>query len=747
MNKKLSISILLALFLSFPVLVRGEALSEPASLREKVALDALGYIRIPNPWGLLASPKDSVLSAALKNESHVRQIERLQASVYENLLKKAGPAVQSSLALLLHHLCSPVEAVLFLPQNAPTATGPNVLISARLNLDTLDELKDILEELVETTPDLKILSHVTTEGYGILWVGILPIFLHYEPNTRTLLLMTGMTISEQVFRQTLNQLVPVAQHPMHAMENSVDSSRQGFFLWANVQRILPLVQSSIPPESLQLIRKWGLLETQSISLGWGVSSGKGRLKLMIDVPRAGYRQFIPEVSSTLSLTTSGKPGTIFCLSVLDLELLKGFETIARLEVEPKKYADYQNGKAAFMQKMGFSVEDVLQAFGPEIVFFTDAIGTFLAVGIRDAKQVRNILKSLVEKFGLAHEIRRVDRKEYNHLVIPSPFAAEDLPFVNNDRLAFLLKLSKRPKTHLYWMEDQGYLIFAQVPQVLIDRQHHKQRVPMGQYVSEHRRQDPYSSLLFFSTALSDTPRQLYYMYLQILNGLADLVQAKMDMFALPTAADLKLPTKGTYGIQLDLAGSALSLEFIFENNPLEFFLSRDITTIAKIGIASAVAIPFFANVAERARKPQKEQDQSKEQTFDMGNKKLSFKDLNGSFANSEKAGKLFIVKGLVTNNYPDKRSFIRIRSDTLDSKGKVVKSKIGYAGNPISDKELLSLSMEEIDNRLRNKLGKNKMNMNILPNSSIPLMIVFGNLPEDLSEFTVEPISSSAGIE
>ena len=134
---------------------------------------------------------------------------------------------------------------------------------------------------------------------------------------------------------------------------------------------------------------------------------------------------------------------------------------------------------------------------------------------------------------------------------------------------------------------------------------------------------------------------------------------------------------------------------------------------------------------------------SKDQAFDMGNKRLSFKELNGSFVNSKKAGKLFVVKGLVTNMYPDKRSFIRIRSNILDSKGKAVKSKIVYAGNPISDKELLSLSMEEVDNRLRDKFGKNKMNTNIPPNSSIPLMIVFGNLPQDLSEFEVEAISSS----
>lgn len=136
---------------------------------------------------------------------------------------------------------------------------------------------------------------------------------------------------------------------------------------------------------------------------------------------------------------------------------------------------------------------------------------------------------------------------------------------------------------------------------------------------------------------------------------------------------------------------------------------------------------------------------SKEQAFDMGNKRLSFKGLNGSFLDSQKAGKLFVVKGLVINNYPDKRSFIRIRSNILSSKGTVVKSKIVYAGNPIGDKELQSLAIEEINNRLRNKFGKSNMNINILSKSSIPFMVIFSELPEDICEFTVEAISSSPG--
>ncbi len=138
---------------------------------------------------------------------------------------------------------------------------------------------------------------------------------------------------------------------------------------------------------------------------------------------------------------------------------------------------------------------------------------------------------------------------------------------------------------------------------------------------------------------------------------------------------------------------------------------------------------------------------SKEQVFDPGNKRLSIKrdpaELNGFFVDSQKAGRLFVVKGLIINNYPDKRSFIRVRSNILDSKGKVVKNKTAYAGNTISDEELLSLSTEEINNRLMNKFGKDNINKDISPKASIPFMIIFSELPADINEFTVEPISSS----
>jgi predicted Zn finger-like uncharacterized protein len=171
---------------------------------------------------------------------------------------------------------------------------------------------------------------------------------------------------------------------------------------------------------------------------------------------------------------------------------------------------------------------------------------------------------------------------------------------------------------------------------------------------------------------------------------------------------------------------------------LKIILLLVLLLIAAVGAAIRFKPDFLPDYIPFVRKapPSK-------QAFDIGNTRLSFKDLSGTFVNSKEAGKLFVVKGWVTNKYPDRRSYIRIRSKILDSKRAVILSKIVFAGHPLTDKELQSLPLEEIDERLRDKLGKNKMNTNVLPNASIPFVIVFNGLPEDMSEFTVEAVSSS----
>jgi len=83
--------------------------------------------------------------------------------------------------------------------------------------------------------------------------------------------------------------------------------------------------------------------------------------------------------------------------------------------------------------------------------------------------------------------------------------------------------------------------------------------------------------------------------------------------------------------------------------------------------------------------------------------------------------------------------------DVLDDKGDVIRQKTVYTGNTFTEEEIKELPQEEIDKALMNRFGKNRINVNIGPGEAVPFMIIFENLPENLSEFTVEAVSASRG--
>ncbi len=139
------------------------------------------------------------------------------------------------------------------------------------------------------------------------------------------------------------------------------------------------------------------------------------------------------------------------------------------------------------------------------------------------------------------------------------------------------------------------------------------------------------------------------------------------------------------------------------------------------------------------------QPSKKREVLDPGVARLSFKAVTGSFVQSQKAGQLFVIKGMVTNNYPKPRSFILIKGSILDDKGNVVKINVAYAGNTFVEEQIKEKPIEELDKGLKMRMGRNRMNFNVQPGATIPFMIIIDKLPENVSEFTVEAVSSSPG--
>lgn len=136
----------------------------------------------------------------------------------------------------------------------------------------------------------------------------------------------------------------------------------------------------------------------------------------------------------------------------------------------------------------------------------------------------------------------------------------------------------------------------------------------------------------------------------------------------------------------------------------------------------------------------------KQAITDIGVRRLSFKDVTGSFVNSKKEGQLFVIKGMVENKYPKSRSLILVKGNILDDKGKEVKKRMAYAGNTLSEGLIRTMPLEEIKKAMKNRHGKSNSNLNVASGASVPFMIVFERLPGNLSEFTVEAVSSSPGI-
>ena len=140
-----------------------------------------------------------------------------------------------------------------------------------------------------------------------------------------------------------------------------------------------------------------------------------------------------------------------------------------------------------------------------------------------------------------------------------------------------------------------------------------------------------------------------------------------------------------------------------------------------------------------------EKPASQPKSADAGASRLEILTVDGSFVDSEKAGRLFVVSGKVSNGYPKSRSFILVKGCILDDMGQIVKEKTAFAGNMLSEEELISMPLEKVGNVMKNRYGIDKKNINVTSGTSVDFMIVFENLPDNLTEFTVGAVSSSPG--
>jgi hypothetical protein len=129
---------------------------------------------------------------------------------------------------------------------------------------------------------------------------------------------------------------------------------------------------------------------------------------------------------------------------------------------------------------------------------------------------------------------------------------------------------------------------------------------------------------------------------------------------------------------------------------------------------------------------------------DAGNLKIAIneKDVNGRFVTNENLGALYVVSGQVKNDYDDPRSSIRVTGKIYSKGRKLELEKTVYAGNVLSDSDLGVIDQAGIDQKLQNRFGQERKNLDVKKGATVPFMIVFSNLPKNPDEYTVEVAGS-----
>ena len=138
-------------------------------------------------------------------------------------------------------------------------------------------------------------------------------------------------------------------------------------------------------------------------------------------------------------------------------------------------------------------------------------------------------------------------------------------------------------------------------------------------------------------------------------------------------------------------------------------------------------------------------DKQKPAVVDPGNLNITLPDqkITAEFVENSTTGRLFVIKGIARNDYPEARNFIRVRGILYAQDGKAVQDRTSYCGNVLSDSQLQTLDKTAMEMRSQNRFGAGKTNFNISSGTEVPFMVMFSDLPQDFGEFSVEVVSSA----
>jgi predicted Zn finger-like uncharacterized protein len=123
--------------------------------------------------------------------------------------------------------------------------------------------------------------------------------------------------------------------------------------------------------------------------------------------------------------------------------------------------------------------------------------------------------------------------------------------------------------------------------------------------------------------------------------------------------------------------------------------------------------------------------------------KITVSDVNATFVKNKSTGDLLVITGEAVNEYDKPRAAIQIKGMVYGADGQVIASKNAFCGNPLTPKQLETMSQDKIEAAMANQFGDSLANMEVAPGKAIQFVIVMAKPDKAAKDYGVEAAGST----
>jgi hypothetical protein len=574
-------------------------------LRNKLPEKTLAYMRIPTLWNLFFEGNADSLYSALSHSNNKAEVEKLQQSLLDTYLSKIPDAYKTHFKLIIKSIETPLEIAI--TNAVDDSMIPNLLVGTTLKDFNREDLQALIDSLVTETQNMvRVLSPLSDDGKASLMAQMIPIYLNYDLASGKLAVLAGPTASQKTLDGLLSQTqAHDSLKNIMDFENSVDQSGKNHEAWVNVKALYQQNKAMIPPPQRTMMEQMGLADMEFVWMGTAQHSGKGEFIFHIQMPDSGLRNFLPRVDEEFDIQTAGTPDLAFVLTLPTVEQISQAYAFIK-SVNPEIKAQEQivkEGLSKINDAIGMDIADFLNAYGQQVFIVKDESGLWFAqkvVNKQLSEEIFNLFHKKLQGQTQSKSLAGVsiDETSFSLMEFFKQFAPDDPAFTDSKEITDIFY----GKQKIYTQNENGYILWAAVPQILADRGNSQNKQSLKTFLQEDLQLNWNQAFLAWATESEYVSRNAYHTYLEVISFMANVANTDVDLFNFPTAQDLNLPTIGRFGLSLNSSPDFLSLRVSYEHSLLESFSGPNgMFAVAITGILAAVAIPAYRDYTVRAK--------------------------------------------------------------------------------------------------------------------------------------------------